>query len=301
MTKNEILIWSDGSSRGNPGPGGWGVIIVSPEKEVVELGGGEEHTTNNRMELTGAISALSYVEKNISSNLNHIGLEQLDAVQGASEKRPSPSPVLDSGHFQNLKLGRDEGASERNNEEVRQMLKSYHILIHTDSIYVINGITKWVHNWRRNNWLTSEKEEVLNRDLWEKLFSLTAGKKIEWKYVAGHSGTPGNERCDEIATAYADGNNPSLYKGMLANYSVPLFDLSKVSSADKKSKSRSKAKAYSYLSMIDGAIMKHKSWKECEKRVKGKSGAKFKKALSAEDEEEILKEWAVTVNYKTPL
>ena len=291
MTKNEILIWSDGSSRGNPGPGGWGVVIVSPKKEVVELGGGEEHTTNNRMELMGAISALSYVEKNISSNLNHIGLEQLDAVQGASEKRPSPSPVLDSGHFQNLKLGRDEGASERNNEEVRQMLKSYHILIHTDSIYVINGITKWVHNWRRNNWLTSEKEEVLNRDLWEKLFSLTAGKKIEWKYVAGHSGTPGNERCDEIATAYADGNNPSLYKGMLANYSVPLFDLSKVSSADKKSKSRSKAKAYSYLSMIDGTIMKHESWEECEKRVKGRGGSKFKKALNAEEEEEILREW----------
>ena len=277
------------------------MVIVSPKKEVVELGGGEEHTTNNRMELMGAISALSYVEKNISSNLNHIGLEQLDAVQGASEKRPSPSPVLSFGSVQNLKLGRDEGASERNNEEMRQMLKSYHILIHTDSIYVINGITKWVHNWRRNNWLTSEKEEVLNRDLWEKLFSLTVGKKIKWKYVAGHSGTPGNERCDDIATAYADGNNPSLYKGMLANYSVPLFDLSKVSSADKKSKSRSKAKAYSYLSMIDGAIMKHKSWEECEKRVKGKSGAKFKKALSAEDEEEILKEWAVTVNYKTPL
>ena len=287
--KNEILIWSDGSSRGNPGPGGWGVVIVSPEKEVVELGGGEEHTTNNKMELAGAISALSYVEKNISSNLNHIGLEQLDAVQGASEKRPSHTSQY------------GEGASERNNEEMRQILKSYHILIHTDSSYVINGITKWVHNWRRNNWLTSEKEEVLNRDLWEKLFSLTQDKKIEWKYVAGHSGTPGNERCDDIATAYADGNNPSLYKGMLANYSVPLFDLSKVSSADKKSKSRSKAKAYSYLSMIDGIIMKHKSWEECEKRVKSKSGAKFKKALSAEDEEEILKEWAVTVNYKTPL
>ena len=234
--KDEILIWSDGSSRGNPGPGGWGVIIVSPEKEVVELGGGEEHTTNNRMELLGAISALSYVDKNVLPSAGHIW-------------------------------------------------------IHTDSSYVINGITKWVHGWRKNNWLTSQKEEVLNRDLWEKLFSLTVGKKIEWKYVAGHSGTPGNERCDEIATSYADGNTPSLYKGALSNYSVPLFDLSKVSSADKKTKSRSKAKAYSYLSMIDGAIMKHKSWEECEKRVKGKSGAKFKKSLSAEEEEEILKKW----------
>lgn len=236
--KNETLIWSDGSSRGNPGPGGWGVVIVSPKEEVVELGGGEEHTTNNRMELTGAISALYFILKNYPN--------------------------------------------------------SNKVIIHTDSSYVINGITKWVHSWRKNNWLTSQKEEVLNRDLWEKLFSLIVGKKIEWKYVAGHSGTPGNERCDEIATAYADGNNPSLYKGHLSNYSVPLFDLSKVSSAgkNKTSKSRSKAKAYSYLSMIDGTIMKHKSWEECEKRVKGKSGAKFKKALSEEEEEEIKKEWS---------
>jgi ribonuclease HI len=233
--KNEILIWSDGSSRGNPGQGGWGVIIVSPEKEVIELGDGEGHTTNNRMELSGAISSLSYITKNY--------------------------------------------------------LSSSSVMVHTDSRYVINGITKWIHGWRKNNWLTSQKEEVLNRDLWEKLFSLTVGKKIEWKYVAGHSGTPGNERCDEIATSFADGNNPSLYKGALANYSVPIFDLSKVSSAGKKTKSRSKAKAYSYLSMIGGEIMKHKSWEECEKRVKGKSGARFKKALSAEEEEEILKGW----------
>lgn len=235
--KDEILIWSDGASRGNPGPGGWGAVIVSQE-EVVELGGREEHTTNNRMELAGAISALSFISKNNFAT---------------AEK----------------------------------------ILIHTDSSYVINGITKWVHGWRKNNWLTSQKEEVLNRDLWEELFSLTERKKIEWKYVAGHSGTPGNERCDEVATSYADKNNPPLYRGTLSNYSVPIFDLSKVSSAgkNKNAKSRSKAKAYSYLSMIDGTIMKHKTWEECEKRVKGKSGAKFKKALSAEEEEKIIGEW----------
>lgn len=236
--RQEILIWSDGASRGNPGPGGWGVVIVSPDGEVVELGGREEYTTNNKMELTGAISALSFISKNNFAT---------------AEK----------------------------------------ILIHTDSSYVINGITKWVHNWRKNNWLTSQKEEVLNRDLWEKLWSLSAGKKIEWKYVAGHSGTPGNERCDEIATSFADKNTPSLYKGTLSNYSVSLFDLSNVSSIgkNKAGKSRSKAKAYSYLSMIGGTIIKHESWEECEKRVKGKSGAKFKKALSAEEEKRIEKEW----------
>lgn len=236
--KQEILIWSDGASRGNPGPGGWGVVIVSPAKDVVELGGREEFATNNRMELTGVISALSFVSKNNFA---------------VAEK----------------------------------------IFIHTDSSYVINGITKWIHSWKKNNWQTSQKEEVLNRDLWEKLFSLTTGKKIEWRYVAGHSGTPGNERCDEIATSFADKNNTSLYKGVLSNYSVPLFDLSKVSSISKNktSKSRSKTKAYSYLSMLNETIMKHKTWEECEKRVKGKSGAKFKKALSAEEEEKIIDEW----------
>ena len=121
--KDEILIWSDGASRGNPGQGGWGVIIVSPEKEVIELGGGEKYTTNNKMELMGAISALDHISKNNFTT---------------AEK----------------------------------------ILIHTDSKYVISGITKWVHGWRRNNWQTSQKEEVLNRDLWEKLFSLTAGKRL---------------------------------------------------------------------------------------------------------------------------
>ena len=70
--KDEILIWSDGSSRGNPGPGGWGVVIVSPEKEVVELGDRDERTTNNRMELLGAISALSYVDKNVLPSAGHI-------------------------------------------------------------------------------------------------------------------------------------------------------------------------------------------------------------------------------------
>ena len=251
-------------------------MIVSPEKEVVELGGGEEHTTNNRMELTGPISALSQdlcVRRTsllqapfAPAQYNNTASSQASLAPRISSKRTSPENTV---------------------------LCSNHIIIHTDSSYVINGITKWVHGWRKNNWQTSQKEDVVNRDLWEKLFSLTAGKKIEWKYVAGHSGTPGNERCDEIATIFADGNDPSLYKGSLLNYSVPLFDLSKVSSANKKTKSRSKAKAYSYLSMIDGAIMKHKTWAECEKRVKGKSGAKFKKALSAEEEEEILKGWSI--------
>lgn len=234
MNQNTIYIFTDGSSLGNPGPGGWGAIVIDEEK-VRELGGGEKHTTNNRMELSATIAALKYI-----------------------------------------------GETEKN------------IILHTDSSYVINGITKWVHGWRRNNWKTSQKEEVQNRDLWEELLSETSGKKIEWKYVAGHVGIAGNERADEIATSFAAGSAAKLYEGHFANYAHQnILDTSHDVSQKKartKNKEHSRAKAFSYVSLVDGKIMHHKTWAECEARVKGKK-AKFKKALSKEDEAKILKEW----------
>lgn len=233
--ENTIYIFTDGSSLGNPGPGGWGAIIVSGE-HVCELGVGEKHTTNNRMELSATIAAL----RNIS----------VDAQ----------------------------------------------IILHTDSSYVINGITKWVHGWKRNNWKNSEKEEVKNRDLWEELAAVTEGKKIEWKYVAGHVGIVGNERADEIATSFAGGVSVKLYDGNFSGYAHQnILDTSHDASQKKartKNKAHSKAKAFSYLSLIDGKVMRHTAWAECEARVKGKP-AKYKKSLSKEDEGKILKEWGV--------
>src|SRR5207245_895868 len=79
------------------------------------------------------------------------------------------------------------------------------IFVYTDSRYLINGITKWVFGWQKNNWITSQKEPVVNQELWEGLLEVTHGKRIEWKYVGGHSGIAGNERCDVIATEFADG------------------------------------------------------------------------------------------------
>ena len=117
--KKSITIFSDGSSKGNPGPGGWGAIIASSDK-VVEIGGGEKYTTNNRMELLAAISALETVE---------------------------------------------------NNKE--------EIILNTDSSYVINGITKWVFGWQKNNWKTSTKADVVNKDLWERLIGVSFDKKIK--------------------------------------------------------------------------------------------------------------------------
>lgn len=231
---NTIYIFTDGSSLGNPGAGGFGAIVVDGET-VKELGGGEKHTTNNRMELSAAIAALAHL--------------------GETEKK---------------------------------------IILRTDSSYVINGITKWVFGWKKNNWITSQKQEVMNRDLWEKLSSFTFGKKIQWEYVGGHIGVSGNERADAIAVSFAEGSPAALFDGNLSEY--PIRDILNIShdvgmkESRSKSREHSKAKAYSYVSLVDGKIEKHSTWAECEARVKGKK-AKYKKAVSKEDEDEIIRGW----------
>ncbi len=221
-----VTIFTDGSSRGNPGPGGWGAIVLTPDS-AMELGGREDNTTNNRMELTAVISGL---------------------------------------------------ASIPNENE---------ITICTDSAYVINGITRWVKGWEANNWKTSTKEDVLNRDLWEALIEVTAHKIIDWKLVKGHSGNPGNERCDVIATSFADKNPIVLYNGSRSRYGI---DIS-ISALPPAKKPKSKSKAYSYVSMVDGVIQTHKTWDECKLRVNGVSGARFKKSVSPKDEEDIISEF----------
>lgn len=221
----KIKIFTDGSSRGNPGPGGWGAIVIYPnsagEMLVDELGGGDLKTTNNKMELMAAIKAL-------------------------------------------------------------ELFKDGQFTVCADSSYVINGITKWVHGWQKNNWRTGAKQPVLNQDLWQKLVDASAGKKIIWQYVAGHAGIPANERCDEIATSFADGQPADLYKGSMSGYSIDTNNFSGHLIGEKK---------VSYLSMVDGVIEVHQTWDECKKRVTGKSGAKFKKVLNKSQEEKVIAEW----------
>ncbi len=234
---NSIIIFTDGSSRGNPGPGGWGAVIVNGS-QVTELGGGEQHTTNNRMELSAVIGGL----KTVSA---------------------------------------DEA-----------------VTIYSDSSYVINGITKWVAGWKRNGWLTKTKDEVQNKDLWmdlDALVSKLGPGSISWKYVGGHVGIAGNERCDVIATSFADGEKAELYNGPIFKYSIPnILDIShdeiKVQ-AKKSSSSRSNKPAYSYVSAVGGKIQIHRTWAECEKRVKGVKGARFKKSFDAMNEMEIVSEF----------
>lgn len=237
---HHTVVFCDGAAKGNPGPGGWGAIVLTMDGRVTELGGAAAHTTNNKMELTGAIEALGFIEH----------------VDG---------PVA----------------------------------MFTDSTYVIKGIREWIWAWRRKGWKTAEGNGVLNRDLWEQLSALVDARgsrgKIEWHYVRGHSGIPGNERVDFIADNLARKLPVTLYSGDLIHYDVPLLDVPDETAVPARTSGprKSKAPAHSYLSVVNGRPLRHSTWADCERRVKGQPGAKFKKAMSAADEVAILKSWNV--------
>lgn len=169
--------------------------------------------------------------------------------------------------------------------------------LHADSTYVIRGITEWIHGWRRRGWRTAEGAPVLNRELWEALAVEVAARGrggVRWHYVRGHAAVPGNERCDEIAVAFSHGKRPALYDGPRLGYPVAIDEIPDDTSVPKRSAGAARTKpaaAYSYLSLVDGIAMRHATWAECERRVRGVSGAKFKKAMSAADEQAILTAW----------
>jgi ribonuclease HI len=133
-----VAIWTDGACSGNPGPGGWGVILMAGEHRK-ELFGGEPDTTNNRMELMAAISALEALKKPCE------------------------------------------------------------ITLHIDSQYVRQGITQWIHGWKKNGWKTADNKPVKNAELWQRLEEATKRHRIDWQWVKGHAGDPMNERADELA------------------------------------------------------------------------------------------------------
>lgn len=224
---NETVIYCDGSAIGNPGAGGWGAVLISDEKAggrmVIEIGGSEKHTTNNRMELTASIEAIK----------------------------------------------------KSKNEVVH---------VKTDSKYLVDGITRWVFGWERNGWKTAQKTEVLNKDLWKELMMLCKSKDVAFEHVRGHSGHVMNERVDVIANSYARGEKIKLFLGDEKSYKLFLEDSPKPRVTAKS------GKAYSYVSLVNGVVKTHSTWRECEERVKGMK-AKFKKSLSFEDERKIIDEF----------
>ncbi|RYD66467.1 MAG: ribonuclease HI [Sphingomonadales bacterium] len=134
-----VEIATDGACKGNPGRGGWGVLLRIGDTEK-ELSGGEAHTTNNRMELMAAIQGLNAL------------------------KRPC------------------------------------RVTLSTDSRYVMDGLTKWIHGWLKNGWRTSDRKPVKNADLWQELLTAAKPHRVEWKWVKGHAGHPDNERADKLAS-----------------------------------------------------------------------------------------------------
>ena len=133
-----VAIWTDGACSGNPGPGGWGVVLRSDGVDR-ELSGGEARTTNNRMEMTAAIRALESLERPVRA------------------------------------------------------------VLHTDSTYLRDGVTQWLPRWKRNGWRTAAGKPVRNADLWRARESAARRHEIEWRWVRGHTGDPGNERADALA------------------------------------------------------------------------------------------------------
>lgn len=239
---NIAICFTDGASRGNPGKGGWGAIVLF-KGQVKEFGGRAEETTNNRMELQALLGAL-----------------------------------------RNLKT---MGASEA--------------IIATDSVYVARGADSWLPAWKAKGWKTKLGEAVANSDQWQEIYDLLQEIRVKFVTVSGHVGTPGNERCDEIATSFADETPVALYDGEAQKYPIKISDQEGIphilfdkaaQSRKKKSSKHSSAKAYSYVSCIDGKVKTHKTWAECEARVKGVKGTKFKKAVSAEDERRLIAEWS---------
>ena len=136
---------------------------------------------------------------------------------------------------------------------------------------------------------------MANQDLWKQLLGAVTGRQISWHHVRGHAGVPGNERVDQIAVAFSLSKRISLYSGSLLQYDVPIHDIPENTDLppmpDLKDRKAPKATAYSYVSVVNGTAELHKTWAECEARVKGRSGAKFKKAMSAAEEAEILAGW----------
>lgn len=173
-------------------------------------------------------------------------------------------------------------------------------VVHTDSSYVIGGITAWIRNWKRRGWRTAEGEPVKNEDLWRALDAAVAARGeggTQWRWVRGHSGHDANERCDELAVAACRKAPLELYRGPLLGYPHGSLAPSEAAAMpERRERSRAPGEAQGpavYLSLLEGRLERHASWKDCESRVKGRSGARFKKVRSPSEERETLKAWGL--------
>ncbi|MBI3289638.1 MAG: ribonuclease HI [Elusimicrobia bacterium] len=172
-------------------------------------------------------------------------------------------------------------------------------IVHSDSIYVISGITEWIGGWKRRGWRTAGNEPVKNEDLWRKLDALVSARGkggVQWRWVKGHSGHDANERCDELAVALSRRRPVTLYEGPLISYPHGSLAFLEAAAPPKRSSDRRRAAEtgpVSYLSLLEGRLETHATWQECEARVKGRSGARFKKVRSEAEAAAVKKSWGL--------
>lgn len=157
-------------------------------------------------------------------------------------------------------------------------------LIMSDSSYVIEGATKWIKGWRVRDWMTREDQPVENRDLWETLDFLL-DEHIVWEQVRGHAGHPENERANQLAQWYAGGGrgNPPAMSAMSTQAPAAI------------TASSAKVRPF-YLSLVQGQLMRHASWDECQQRVHKVSGARYKKVTSLAEAQAVLHSWHLAVD-----
>lgn len=168
------------------------------------------------------------------------------------------------------------------------------VAIYTDSKYAVEGAKGWIFGWLKNGWKTKANTDVANKELWQELLPLLKKVEIEWHKVPGHVGIAGNERVDTIASDFASKGTFDLYNGPKSEYGIDVEDTSfdETKAQDRSdARKRQAQKAFSYVSAVDGVVLVHQTWAECEARVKGKKGTRFKKSLDAENEQEIVKEF----------
>lgn len=230
-----IKIFTDGAAKGNPGPGGYGAVLLLGDT-VREIGAGKELTTNNEMELRAVVEALKIV--------------------------PAEAGTVE---------------------------------VYTDSKYVVEGATGWIFGWMKNGWKTRDGKDVSHKEIWQELIELLKQVTVDWHKVPGHVGLVGNERADTIASDFGEKKAVELYNGKRTGYAYKIenvqYDKEKAAARSEARKRQSK-KAHSYISSVDGVIQIHQTWKECEDRVKGKKGVRFKKSTSAAEEKTIVSDFS---------
>jgi ribonuclease HI len=253
--KKELVIYTDGASRGNPGPGGWGAVILV-DGYAMEIAGSAKKATNNQMELQAVLEVLS-----------------------DSATRAHNGPIV----------------------------------VFSDSAYAVNGLNSWIWGWEKKGWITSAKTPVENKEIWVKLLALLKelGSKLTIAKIKGHGGELYNERCDELAVSAALGLSAmsahagkadkkyTHFKGSQKDYDAFLKEIgtTKKSKSSKTKTTNRKAlpsgPAYSYVSMVGGKVYADKTWSECEARVKGKKGAKYKKVFSKAEETSLVQDYTL--------